>query len=234
MTMIPGWYYDELQQIGVDFEDAAQVQSYDRKQTSNTPEVNQALIQRLGISKEHTVIEIGTGTATFAIQAAVAGAYVYAVDVSDAMLSYARHKASAANAENIEFYRAGFLTYEHQGEQVDYIVTKFAFHHLPDFWKMVGLLRMQSMLKPGGVLYLRDVVFSFEPNEYCSSIDAWINRVAKPAGEGFTKADFEMHVREENSTFAWILESMLTRSGFEIIEKDYPTTEYAEYICQKR
>ncbi len=233
MTAFPAWYYDELKQVGVDFENVVQVEAYDRKQTSNTPEVNRELIQRLGICQGHTVIEIGTGTGSFAIEAALTGACVYAVDVSAAMLAYARQKACVANVGNIEFHQAGFLTYEHQGEPVDFIVTKAALHHLPDFWKMIAFLRMHSMLKPGGVFYLRDVVFSFPPPEYRSRIDAWIDRVAKPTSEGFTKEEFEMHVREEHSTFAWIIEGMLTRSGFEIVEKDYPTSEYAQYICRK-
>jgi hypothetical protein len=92
---------------------------------------------------------------------------------------------------------------------------------------------MASMLKTGGVLYLRDVVFSFDPSEYRSRIEAWIDRVAKPVGEGFTVSDFETHIREEYSTFGWILEGMLTRAGFEIQGADYPTPEYATYVCRK-
>jgi hypothetical protein len=99
---------------------------------------------------------------------------------------------------------------------------------------MVGLLRMASMLKAGEVLFLRDTVFSFNPFEYRSRIDAWINRVAKPAGEGFTVSDFETHVREEYTTFAWIIEGMLTRAGFEIERADYLAPEYAQYVCRKR
>lgn len=212
MVAFPVWYYDELKQVGVDFEDTAQVEVYDNKQKSNTPEVNQALIKQLGISKGNEVIELGCGTGTFAIQAALSGAKVYAVDVSEAMLSYARNKAIAANAINIEFCHAGFLSYQHAAEPVDFIITKAAFHHLPDFWKTVGLLRMAAMLKSGGVLYLRDVIFSFDAVEYQQRIDDWIYRAAKPGGEGFSKADFEMHVREEYSTFAWIIEGILVRS----------------------
>ncbi len=89
------------------------------------------------------------------------------------------------------------------------------------------------MLKGGGVLYLRDVVFSFEPSEYRPHIDDWINRVAKLHGVGWTASDFEMHVREEYSTFSWIIEGMLTRAGFEIVEADYLAPEYAQYICRK-
>ena len=233
MTVLPKWFYDEFQQSGVDFEDTAQVEAFDRNQRSSSEQAEQALIEWLGISAGHTVIDLGAGTGTFAIQAGKAGARVHAVDVSPTMLAYAQKKACAANAENVEFHHAGFLTYEHQGNPVDFIVTKAALHHLPDFWKMVGLLRMASMLKAGGVLYLRDAVFSFNPSEYPSCIDAWIDRVAKPVGEGFTVSDFETHVREEYTTFGWIIEGMLTRAGFEIEQADYPAPEYAQYVCRK-
>lgn len=234
MSALPRWFYDELQQTGVDFEDAAKVEVYDRNQRSSSEQAEQALIEQLGISAGHTVIDLGAGTGTFAIQACKAGAYVHAVDVSPTMLAYAQKKARAANAETIEFHHAGFLTYEHQGNPVDFIVTKAAFHHLPDFWKMVGLLRIASMLKVGGVLFLRDTVFSFNPSEYRSRIDAWIDRVAKPAGEGFTVSDFETHIREEYTTFGWIIEGMLTRAGFEIERADYLAPEYAQYVCRKQ
>lgn len=234
MSALPRWFYDELQQTGVDFEDAAKVEVYDRNQRSSSEQAEQALIEQLGISAGHTVIDLGAGTGTFAIQACKAGARAHAVDVSPTMLAYAQKKARAANAETIEFHHAGFLTYEHQGNPVDFIVTKAAFHHLPDFWKMVGLLRIASMLKVGGVLFLRDTVFSFNPSEYRSRIDAWIDRVAKPAGEGFTVSDFETHIREEYTTFGWIIEGMLTCAGFEIERADYLAPEYAQYVCRKQ
>ena len=234
MSILPAWFYNEFQQVGVDFEDRVQVETYDYNQRSSSEQAERKLIEWLGISAGHTVIDLGAGTGTFAIQACKAGACVHVVDVSPTMLAYAQKKAGAANAENLKFHHAGFLTYEHQGNPADFIVTKSAFHHLPDFWKMVGLLRMASMLKVGGILYLRDVVFSFNPSDYGSRIDAWIERVTNPAGEGFTVSDFETHVSEEYSTFAWIMEGMLTRAGFEIEQADYLTPEYAQYVCRTR
>lgn len=233
MTKLPAWYYDEFKQVGVDFEETAQVEAYDRNQKSSI-QAEQALLKQLGISKGHRVIDFGTGTGTFAIQAALSGAHVYAVDISQAMLTYAQDKACAVGAETIEFHHGGFLTYEHQAEPVDFIVTKYALHHLPDFWKMAALLRMASMLKIEGIFYLRDVVFSFDATDYRSRLNAWIDRVAKPVGEGFTAKDFEMHVREEYSTFSWILEAMLLRAGFVIEQVDYLAPEYAQYICKNR
>ena len=218
---------------GVDFEDAAQVEVYDRNQTASTPEKEQALVTRLGITTEHTVIDLGAGTGNFAIQASLIGASVHAVDISQTMLTYAQTKAQKVGAIDIKFHQAGFLTYEHQDKLADLVVTKNALHILPDFWKMTALLRIAAMLKFKGVFYLRDVIFSFPPADYEASINEWIRQVAKPEGEGWTARDFEMHVREEHSTFTWIIEGMLTRAGFEIVEANYNTATYAEYLCVK-
>ena len=79
----------------------------------------------------------------------------------------------------------------------------FALHHLPDFWKQVALIRLARALNPSGVLYLRDVVFSFDPPSYETAINEWVERM--PTLSGFLRAEFETHVREEFSTFSWIL-----------------------------
>lgn len=235
MVNSPAWLYDEFQQTGTDFEDAAQVAVYDRNQSSSTPQAEQELLTKLGLASGDTVIDFGCGTGTFAIQAALMGAQVHAVDVSQAMLNYAQQKAKTAGVfDRIQFHHHGFLTYEHDTPPVDFIITKSALHHLPDFWKMVALLRMALMLKDGGMLYLRDAIFSFDPADYRLRINAWIERVAKPPGAGWTTQDFETHVREEYTTFGWIVEQMLTQSGFDVEIADYPTSEYAEYICRKR
>jgi len=231
MPSFPDWHFNEFKMAGIDFEDAAQVEAYDRNQTSSTPEKEQALVTRLGIAPGHTVIDLGAGTGTFAIQASLAGACVHTVDISQAMLSYAHSKAQQAGAKSITFQKAGFLSYEHEGNLAEFVVTKNALHILPDFWKMIAFLRMAALLKPKGVLYLRDAIFSFPPAEYERFINKWIKQVAKPEGEGWTNQDFEMHVREEHSTFAWAIEGMLMRAGFEIEQASYLTPTYAEYWC---
>ena len=231
--MKPAWLYDEFKKVGVDFEDLARVETYDRNQTVSTPEKEKALVARLGIAPGQTVIDLGAGTGTFAIQAALAGASVYAVDVSNVMLTYAQNKAQKMGTSSIAFHRAGFLTYEHPGSPANIVVTKNALHILPDFWKMAAFLRMATLLQPGGKLYLRDVIFSFPPAAYEAAIDEWIAQVAQPFGQGWTAEDFRTHVREEYSTFSWIVEAMLTRAGLKILESNYPSPTYAEYLCVK-
>lgn len=231
MSEFPKWYYNELAQVGVDFENQAEVEAYDHNQPSNSAEESRELIKDLGIGSNHRVIEFGIATGGFALECAKHCQHVYAVDVSKAMLEYAQTKSKRMDTQNISFHHGGFLSYIHEGEKADFIITKYAFHHLPDFWKQHALLRMAEMLKPGGKLYLEDVIFSFAPEDYEMSINTWINKVAKPEGEGFTREQFEMHVREEYSTYAWILEGMLERAGFEVLEKHYFSPTYTDYLC---
>jgi putative AdoMet-dependent methyltransferase len=133
MDSFPGWYFDESKMAGIDFEDIAQVEAFDCKQTSSTPEKEQALVKRLGISSGHTAIDLGAGTGTFAIQASLQGASVHAIDISQSMLAYAQQKARKMGVTTINFHRAGFLTYEHNDNLADFVITKAALHILPDF-----------------------------------------------------------------------------------------------------
>ena len=231
MPDYPNWYYNELQQVGIDFSNPALVAEYERKQGVNIA-VDEQLIQQLGIQANHTLIDMGAGTGVFTRLVSRHCQRVYAVDVSQTMLNYAQQKAQAENRTNIEFHHSGFLTYEHEAPPVDVVFTRFALHHLPDFWKMVALTRIAKMLKTNGILYLRDVIFSFEAKDYVNNINAWIDRIGNP--ERFTKEDFETHIRDEYSTYSWLLEAMLQHANFEILEIDYHSPEYAAYICRKK
>ena len=226
------WHYDDLRQVGVDFEDAAAVEAYDRNQRTDAA-AERALLDELGVGADHVVIDIGCGTGAFALEAARRCRAVYAVDVSAGMLAFARRRAEGHKLDNLHFQRGGFLSYVHDGPPADLIVTKYAFHHLPDFWKGVALVRMKGMLGPSGRLFLSDVVFSFPPAEHGREIDAWIARMAKPSSEGFTAADFATHVRDEHSTYDWIIEGLFERAGFRIERKVRWDAVYTDYLCSK-
>ena len=51
----PIWQYDELRQVGLDFEDASQVAAYDARQGSD-PNAERALIERLEITRGAVVV----------------------------------------------------------------------------------------------------------------------------------------------------------------------------------
>ncbi|NJD76820.1 MAG: methyltransferase domain-containing protein [Candidatus Methanoperedens sp.] len=228
------WQYNETVQVGTDYQDISNVQAYDEQMAKIRDFEKEAtdIVNAICLEKEHSLLEIGTGTGSFAIEAAKHCNNVYAIDVSPAMIAYAKQKAQAIGISNIAFFQAGFLSYEHNGYPLDTIVSNLALHHLPDFWKMIALKRIYQLLKNGGTFYLGDVIFSFPIEEYNNKIDNWIDTMKEKAGINFAK-EAEMHIKDEFSTFDWVIEEMLHKSGFkfDIRRKD---DFFAVYHCKKR
>ncbi len=84
------------------------------------------------------------------------------------------------------------------------------------------------------MLRLRDLVYSCEPGEVDRTIEAWLAGAADRPEDGWTRAELEVHLREEYSTFSWLLEPMLERAGFEIRGAEYSASQiYAAYVCVK-
>jgi SAM-dependent methyltransferase len=229
------WLFNEFKQLTVDFNDPQQVADYDRRQGDGA-EDNRQILADLGLQPGDLVVDLGTGTGSLAVEAARAGAgLVYAVDVSPAMLDFTKRRARAAGVEaRVTCVHAGFLSYAHAGPLADIVVTQFALHHLPDFWKGVALSRLADFIRPGGRFYLQDVIFSFAPADHAVRIDNWIDTVAGArGGNSFSRADFEGHVRDEFSTYDWVIEGLLARAGFRIDTAHKSAPTYATYSCTK-
>lgn len=232
MSTNPSWQFDEMEQVGKDYADISEVQAFDafHEKLRNVVKENESILELLSIQEHHSIIDIGAGTGAFAIHAAAYSREVYAVDVSQSMLDYAKEKATERGLSNIVFCHGGFLTYQHASDPVDCIVTSLALHHLPDVWKGVALRRLHSMLKPEGRLFLYDVVYS-ETN-FETNISKWISQMEKVGGLEAVE-DVEGHIRKEYSTFTWILELLLEKTGFRIDHVEYDQGVLAQYVCTK-
>jgi ubiquinone/menaquinone biosynthesis C-methylase UbiE len=208
-----GWLLDEMHSIGRENLDAVHVSRYDDKEDADAAgEVR--LVQSLGLSRGSTVVDLGAGTGQFALAAAEAFARVIAVDPSPVMLRLLREKAAVRSAR-LEIVEAGFLTYDHAGEPPDLVYSRYALHHLPDFWKAIALGRIRRMLRPQGMLRLWDVVYHFAADDAEDRIEQWCATGSTDDGE-WSRAELEEHIRDENSTFTWLLEPMMLQAGFEI------------------
>lgn len=216
----PTWFVDELTYAGRENLDAGHVARYDAKMdASAASEV--ALLKDSGLTRESLVVEFGAGTGQFSVEVAPACVQVIAVDVSPLMLDQLREKATALQLNNIAVVRAGFLTYEHVERPADFIYSRFALHHLPDFWKAMALDRLRRMIRLGGVVRLWDVVYDFAPSEAQDRIEAWCATGGDAVEGEWSRAELEEHVRDEHSTFSWILEPMIQRTGFEITHAEH-------------
>ncbi len=213
--------FDERARAGPEHLDATFVAKFDEKMPTDwSTEI--ATLLALGVGPTSTVVDLGAGTGTFAQAIAGRVSRCVAVDVSEAMVA-------AMRARGVQAVHAGFLTYEHEGEPADAVFTSNALHHLPDFWKTIALERVADMLRPGGVLRLRDFVYSFEAREADQVFAAWLDQ---EVAQGWTVHDLNEHILDEHSTFTWLLEPILEHAGFEIRERSVREDRlHAAYTC---
>lgn len=224
---------DELATAGRENLDPVHVARYDDKEDADAS-AEVAMLFALDLPEQPTVVDLGAGTGQFALEAATRAGRVVAVDVSPAMLERLAEKVQRSGCRNVECVRSGFLTYEHSGAPADVVYSRYALHHLPDFWKAVALHRIADVLAPGGFLRLWDVVYGFDACDAVAGLDHWMDATASGSvADGWTRAELEEHVREEQSTFTWLLEPMIVRAGFVIEDARYSDDRIsARYLCR--
>ncbi|NLS94398.1 MAG: class I SAM-dependent methyltransferase [Planctomycetaceae bacterium] len=226
MNEHPAWQWNEIQQVGTDYSDVAEVERYEQRmgEFRDLPAEDAAILDTLALAKGARILEIGTGTGHFARAAAKAGYCVTALDVSTAMLQYAEDRAKADGLTGLEFRHAGFLTLSAAPSTFDAAVSVAVLHHLPDLWKAVALANIHRALKPGGRFLLCDVVFSSKGRDPRVQFDAFLNTVPQSMRDGAS-----CHVAKEYSTLDWIMEGLLTRAGFSIeciVDSEAPLIQY--------
>src|SRR3954451_10422136 len=219
------WYYNERRQIGLDSAVASICGRHDDSDLRA-----RAALTMLGLQRGWRVADIGCGSGLLAGEAALMGADVDAIDISPAMLALAKIQASDRKVA-IRTQSAGLLSFAYQPNSYDLIVSEFALHHLPDFWKAVALSRIFGALKPGSSFYLRDIVFVSTPDGSERDVEAWADFNIK--NHGFGRESVITHMRDEYSTFGWVIERMLTDIGFTLVSVDYHAPLHGTYLLRK-
>jgi len=219
------WYYNERGRIGLEPAVASIYGSDDDGDLRARTALNM-----LGVKEGWRIADIGCGNGVLATEAALMGAEVDAIDISPAMLALAEIYARDRRAE-VRMQSAGLLSFAYQPNSYDLIVSEFTLHHLPDFWKAVAMARIFAALKPGANFYLRDIVFVSMPDGSERSVDQWADFNIK--NHDFARDSVVAHMRDEYSTFGWVMERMLTEVGFTLVSADYHAPLHGTYLLQK-
>jgi 2-polyprenyl-3-methyl-5-hydroxy-6-metoxy-1,4-benzoquinol methylase len=219
------WYYNQRRRLGLDSAVAA---IYDRHDDSDLRA--RAALAMLGVKAGWRLADIGCGNGVLACEAALMGAEVDAIDISPAMLALAQIQAKDRKVA-IRTQSAGLLSFAYQPDSYDLIVSEFTLHHLPDFWKAVALSRIFAALKPGASFYLRDIVFVSVPDGAERDVDEWADFSIK--NHDFDRDSVVTHMRDEYSTFGWVIERMLLDAGFVLTSVDYHAPLHGTYLLRK-
>ena len=85
--------------------------------------------------------------------------------------------------------------------------------------------RLQPHLPPGIELDLRDTP---------QVVGAWLANAPPDGASGWTRAELATHLREEYSTFSWLLEPMIGHAGFAIRAAQHSDSQtHSAYTCIK-
>lgn len=74
--------------------------------------------------------------------------------------------------------------------------------------------------------------YVFELKDYKKKINGFISDFALKAGDEF-KTEVETHIRDEFSTFDWIMKGLLSNAGFTIKRSKSGDGFSTEYVCIK-
>jgi hypothetical protein len=99
---------------------------------------------------------------------------------------------------------------------------------------VVALRRLHDLIKPGGVLRLRDLIYDFPPSEVDDRFQGWFENAAADPKSGYTAEDYATHIRTEFSTFRFLLEKMFDATGFDIVRVEFERGLYGAYTCVRR
>jgi len=223
------WYYNDRRQLGVDFAAAEQAASHDQTQRDRATQAR-TILKKLGVRRGWEVADIGCGSGILACEAALMGANVEAIDISPAMLKLTEVLA-AEKGVVLKTQATGLLSFSYTPQTFDLIVSEYALHQLPDFWKAVALGRVWNALKPGGRFFLRDVVFNCPPDRAERTVEEWTDFILK--NHSHSREEVATHMRDEHSTFGWVIEGLLKEAGFSLASVDYHTPVYGTYLALK-
>lgn len=138
-----------MQQVREDFDRIALLTEHESN--VNETYTNQ-LLSHIPLNCDH-VLEIGCGFGAFSRLVAHRARRVTAIDLSSQMINVA--KGRSANYSNLEFVPGDFLQADFPAESFDCIITIATLHHLP---LSETLKRIKSLLRPGGVFILHDLL----------------------------------------------------------------------------
>lgn len=229
-----GPHIDEKQYAGSEHLDPAYVARYDSK-AGTDPTADIRHLKDFGLGTDSVVVDLGAGTGTFATAVAPLCKRVIAVDISPAMIAALKENVSKLGLTNVEVVEAGFLTFEAPPGSADFVYSRHALHSLPDHLKEVALKRVADLLRPVGVFYLKDLIYSFPEEEADSYLQAWLEAAPAHPEDGWTRQELETHITTEFSPYAENLERMLDRARFVIREVTHSANRcFSAYTCTKR
>ncbi|WP_058308320.1 class I SAM-dependent DNA methyltransferase [Gracilibacillus massiliensis] len=140
--------------------------SYDEAVTGHDPQYRDVfegydtILSEVAKLSEGKVMEFGVGTGNLTEKILAKDLQVIGVEPSEPMRQLAKEKLP-----QLELYEGDFLDYPLPKQQVDTIVSTYAFHHLTKEEKNVAITKFHSLLAKDGRVVFADTVYENQKAE---------------------------------------------------------------------
>ncbi len=174
--------------------------------------VRRVITDLASIEAGHSVLDVGCGTGTLALELrdrAGAGGEVFGVDASPEMIAVARRKAAKRNAP-IDFEVGLIERLPYEDARFDRVLCTLVMHHLDEKLQRQGLREIARVLKPGGRL----LVVDFDGSSGGSFL-------------GHLMASLHGHGEDGAGDGTHLLAAALSEAG--LVDIEVLTTKYGQY-----
>ena len=154
-----------------------------------------------GVGPGSRVLDVGAGTGNLTLAVAATGAEVTAVEPSAEMRRVAGEKLGRQRVLD-----GHFRSLPVANETCDAIVSTYAFHHLTDEQKRLGVQELKRALKPGGRVVIGDIAWADE-----TARQQMIDRFVRQG-----KLDLVREMEEEYYPLIEVLRTMFQEGGFQV------------------
>ncbi|WP_110111425.1 class I SAM-dependent methyltransferase [Bacillus sp. CGMCC 1.16541] len=174
------------------------------------------ILQTVANLAKGNVLEFGVGTGNLTTKLLASGKSVYGVEPSQPMRELAIEKLG----KKIKVEDGDFLQFEVPVQQIDSVVSTYAFHHLTDEEKQEAIVKYGNLLETGGKIVFADTMFeskkAFEDTIEQAKANGYHNLAEDLQREYYTTIDVLRTSFEENgfevtfsrfNHFVWVVDA---------------------------
>ncbi|MEH7121336.1 class I SAM-dependent methyltransferase [Neobacillus vireti] len=182
-------------------------QSYDQTVSGHDPEYEDVfkdynkILSTVAEKSAGTVIEFGVGTGNLTAILNNRGINVYGIEPSEGMREIAQKKLN-----KVTLLDGDFLNFPQIDEEINTIVSTYAFHHLTDTEKDLAIQKYSKLLNENGSIIFADTVF---PSELAKR-----ERIRESRNQNFHRLADDLE-REYYTTIP-ILQHIFEKYGFSV------------------